>query len=280
MKKWRKVISLTALIAFCCIILTSVILYIVPAGRVAYWSDWHLWGMSKTEWTNIHVNLGVLFLITMILHVYLNWSPVVSYLKTKARELRVFTKDFNAALIITIIFIAGTYWMVPPFSTIVNFSEAFKDAGSKKYGEPPYGHAELSSLKLFVKRMGWDFDEASEKLKTAGIQADDPGAPLKDIARYNNLTPQKVFLAMKPAEDNEQPEAMPKEHPSGLGKMLLSDFCLNYRLEITDIVSALKNKNINAQGDMTLKDIAEQHHMAPSDLYYMIKEIASGIPQR
>lgn len=278
MKKWRRVVSLTALTAFIGIILTSIILYSVPAGRVAYWSDWHLWGMSKTEWTNIHINLGALFLIAMILHIYLNWSPIVSYLKTRTRKLRIFTKDFNAALVITIAVILGTYWMIPPFSTIIDISEGFKDAGAKKYGEPPYGHAELSSLQIFVKRMGLDLDEARAKLAAAGIQEPDPNESLKDIAIKNNLNPQQVFLAIKPEEKTRQPGQMPDEHPSGLGKLLLSEFCLEYRMDPPEVVRALKEKNISARGDMTFKAIAEQHRMAPSDLYYMIKEIAAGLP--
>lgn len=280
MKKWRKVVSLTALIAFIGIILTSIILFIVPAGRVAYWSDWHLWGMSKTEWTNIHINLGALFLIAMVLHIYLNWSPVVSYLKTKTRKLRILTKDFNTALVITIVVILGTYWMLPPFSTIIDIGEGFKDAGAKKYGEPPYGHAELSSLRIFVKRMGWDLDKARANLAAAGIHAPDPDESLKNIAINNGLNPQQVFIAITPEEKARLPGQMPDEHPSGLGKLLLSEFCLKYQIEPPKVVLALKKKNINARGDMTFKAIAEQHRMAPSDLYYLIKEIAAGLPQR
>ena len=59
----RRLTSLTAALAFLMMVLTSVILYIVPHGRVAYWSDWRLWGLSKTDWGNIHTNLGLLFLL-------------------------------------------------------------------------------------------------------------------------------------------------------------------------------------------------------------------------
>jgi hypothetical protein len=43
----RKITSLTAFISFFVVVLTSVILYIAPQGRVAYWADWKLmalWG--------------------------------------------------------------------------------------------------------------------------------------------------------------------------------------------------------------------------------------------
>ena len=77
--KLRKITSLTALLAFILMLLTSIILYIVPQGRIAYWSDWRLFGLSKTDWGNLHINLGFLFLIAIGLHVYYNWKPLMAY---------------------------------------------------------------------------------------------------------------------------------------------------------------------------------------------------------
>ena len=61
-------------------LLISVILYIVPQGRVAYWADWRLWGLIKSHWGNIHINLVLLFLIAVSLHIYYNWKPPISKL--------------------------------------------------------------------------------------------------------------------------------------------------------------------------------------------------------
>ena len=57
------------------------ILYIVPQGRVAYWADWKFWGLTKTDWGNIHINLGLLFLIALFIHIYYNWKPLINYLQ-------------------------------------------------------------------------------------------------------------------------------------------------------------------------------------------------------
>jgi len=81
-------------------VLTSTILYIVPQGRVTNWADWRLWGLSKTDWGNIHINMGLLFLISLFLHIYFNWKPLLSYLKNKARQVKVLTPEFNIALAI------------------------------------------------------------------------------------------------------------------------------------------------------------------------------------
>ncbi|MCK4621505.1 MAG: DUF4405 domain-containing protein [Desulfuromonadales bacterium] len=46
----RKITSLIALISFVLLMLTSIILYIVPSGRVAYWAGWRLWALNKEDW--------------------------------------------------------------------------------------------------------------------------------------------------------------------------------------------------------------------------------------
>ena len=67
----RKITFLTALLAFTFLFITSIVLYIVPQGRVANWADWRLLGMSKTEWGNVHVNMGLLFIVSILLHLKL-----------------------------------------------------------------------------------------------------------------------------------------------------------------------------------------------------------------
>ena len=44
----RKITSMTMLVSFVLLLVNSVILYVVPEGRVAYWADWHMGGLTKT----------------------------------------------------------------------------------------------------------------------------------------------------------------------------------------------------------------------------------------
>ena len=129
----RRITSLTAFLSFFIVLLTSVILYIVPQGRVAYWADWRLWSLSKEQWGAIHINVGVLFLFALSLHIYYNWKPIVLYLKNKARRLRIFTKDFNVAALFVLCFIIGSYSDIPPFSTIITISDEIKEAAARTY---------------------------------------------------------------------------------------------------------------------------------------------------
>jgi len=202
----RKITSLTMIISFVLCILTSVILYIIPHGRIAYWSHWQLWGLSKTQWSELHLNLGILLLLAGFLHVYYNWKPITAYLKNKSKQMKVFTVNFNIALILTLIACLGTYFQIPPMSTIINISESIKDAASIKYGEPPYGHAELSSLKKFVKKADLDLSKSITLLRQASIRFENETQTINDIAKENNLTPKQVYEIIKPStqkKDNE-----------------------------------------------------------------------------
>jgi hypothetical protein len=95
--KIRRVVSLTSALSFVVTVVTSVVLYIVPQGRIAYWANWRLWGLTKEQWGGIHINVGILFIIGLGFHIYYNWKPMMTYLKNNARNLKIFTKEFNLA---------------------------------------------------------------------------------------------------------------------------------------------------------------------------------------
>lgn len=270
--------SLTALLSFLVMLITSIILYIVPQGRVAYWADWRLWGLTKEQWGAIHINTGLLFLISLVIHIYYNWSAILLYLKNKSKGLKIFTKEFNAALIILLVFIFGTHFKIPPFSTILNISEGIKDEAALKYGEPPYGHAELSSLNALAKKQDIDLSAAMTALKTAGYKVDNTDQTIKEVASDNNVSPQQIYLAMTSAQP-EKPASLgldnrlPESPVAGTGNLTLKDFCLKYQIDLKVIKESLQTKNITFKEDMTLKKIASMNSKSPVDLYDLIRSI-------
>jgi hypothetical protein len=279
--KIRRITSLTASLALVLMILTSIILYIVPEGRVAYWAEWRLWGLSKTEWGNIHINMGLLFLISMFLHIYYNWKTLISYLKNKAKQVKVFTPELCAALVLTIVFIIGTYFLVPPFSWMMSLNDYFKDTGAAKYGEPPYGHAELSSLRTFTQRMNLDLEKSMELLNQAGYRVEDSAVTLAAIARRHNIPPQLVYEAMKSAATIPDPRSeadgvLPESPQPGIGKLTLADFCAQFNLNLKLVVRELKQQGIEASEELTFKKIATENKTSPSELYERIKSIVQN----
>jgi hypothetical protein len=195
--KLRKLTSLTALLASALMLLTSIVLYVVPQGRIAYWSDWRLWGLTKTDWGNLHIHSGMLLLTAISFHVYFNWKPMISYLISK--RIRLISVELSVALIITLACVSGTYLLVPPFSWVITLNEQVKENGARKYGEPPFGHAELSSLSAFARKVGLDLEESLVLLEKAGFPVEDANMTLIDIASRYRTTPRNLYSIIKPA---------------------------------------------------------------------------------
>lgn len=290
----RKITSMTMLVSLILLLINSVVLYIVPEGRVAYWADWHLVGLTKSEWGDQHITVGVLFLVAAVLHIIYNWAPIKAYMKNKAKEIKVFTMPFNIAMVVTILVAVGTYYNVPPMSTILYFSEVIKDGGSKKYGEPPYGHAELSSIKFFAKKEGLDPEKAVELLKQADMEVEGIKDTLKKVANNNGLTPQQVYDIIKPAKlepkkvvvsstgaDGATSPALSAEefpdHPRpGFGKRTLEEVCVELGINQNTIVAGLQGMGIKADPTMQIKEIGGESDKEPMEIYEAIRTLVLG----
>lgn len=272
----RRTVSLTLLISLIPLILTSVILYIVPEGRVAYWSDWTMLGLSKTQWGDIHINLGWLFLIAGLLHLYLNWKPVVTYMKSKAKELKVFTLEFNISLLLTLFFMVGTLMGIPPLSTILDFGTSFKEAAAEKYGEPPYGHAERSSLATLARRTGLDLALIKTELVAAGVKFKDEEQTIIDVAKDNNLTPKEVWLVMQKAKVAEGPgakQSFPDAPFPGFGRQTWQQICDTYHIDSKALVVAFEEKGLTVDVTQSVKETANSNNTDPHTLFEVIHGI-------
>ena len=67
--------------------------------------------------------------------------------------------------------------------------DAIKDYQARKYGEPPFGHAETSSLKQFSAFLGLDSDLILQKMREADFKGEPkPESIFIDIATSNDMT--------------------------------------------------------------------------------------------
>ncbi len=272
----RKITSMTMLLSFILCVLTSIILYIVPQGRVAYWADWHLWGMTKGQWSDLHVNLGFLLLFAGLFHVYYNWTVIAAYMKNKAREVKVFTGSFNVALVLCLIVGFGTFYKIPPVYTVIDFSESIKDAAATKYGEPPYGHAENSSLKSFTKKVDIDLTGAKELLNKAGIAFTGDQQSIAEIAAANSMTPKALHAVMEASKKKVVGGAVfPEQAFPGFGRKILVDICNEYGLDTHKIIKRLAKENINAEAGQTIKEIASSVDMDPYAFFEVLHRVAT-----
>jgi hypothetical protein len=274
----RKITSMTMLVTLVVLILNSIVLYVVPEGRVAYWADWRFLGLTKTEWGDQHITIGFLFLLASFLHLYFNWGAVKSYLKNKAKEIKVFTLACNIALAITSLIIVLTYFQVPPVSYVLDLSAYFKSNAAEIYGEPPYGHAEKSSLQALSKREGIDLDQALALLDEYGVQGATGSATVLAIARDNRLTPQAVYKIILPAKIQPSVKGttapLTGSSPSGLGRKTLEQLCGELQLDCAVANAALSAQGVSSAPDQTIRQIAEANNKTPMEIYEIIASMA------
>jgi len=273
----RKITSMIMLLSFAALLLTSIILYIVPHGRVAYWSGWRLWGLSKNQWGDLHINLGFLFILAGLLHIYYNWKPLLAYMKDKAKKLKICTASFNVALIVVLFVSIGTLLQIPPMSSVINFGETLKERASEKYGEPPYGHAELSSLRLFARRTDMDLNKALELLRQASITVQGPDQTILQIAQANHTTPKAIFDIMKKAIRPQQSVGLPDAPPPGFGRLTLTEICQQYKLNPEMLLQRLASKKIRVTPEMTMKEAAAVNNLDPHAFYEILQQTSRTV---
>jgi hypothetical protein len=291
--KLRRVISLTTFLSFIFLGYTGVMLFFCPEGRVAYWTGWKLLGLSKTQYGQIHTTFMVLFLVTGIWHIVLNWNPILSYLKDKARKIRVFTPEFNVSLVLCLLFFVGTLAGMFPFQQLLNGGEAVKRYWAAEKGTPPWGHAEQNTVNRFVRglevfelvenqrRVTIDLEDALSELRSAGITVEDGDSVMLDIAQANGTTPQAlmdvILRAAKPVEsgsaESEQPEVVNFPKPfSGLGKMTFRDYAARYEVDLEELLSILEAKGSVVNPDKTFKQEATRLGTDPEGLIDLLNE--------
>ncbi len=189
----KKTISLTLAFSFLIMSITGLMLYIVPKGKIAYWADWQIFGLTKTQYGDIHITSMILFLVVTIWHIYYNWKPLMSYLKNSAKEITLFKKELLIALGLNTLFVVGTLVGMQPFQGVLDVNENIKSYWEQEYGSPPFGHAEEASLKSFSRRVGINLEEAMAQLKANNIIVEAPSQTLLEIAKRNHISPKVLY---------------------------------------------------------------------------------------
>ncbi|WP_024790343.1 DUF4405 domain-containing protein [Lebetimonas sp. JH292] len=177
MRKWIDLFLFSTII----IIFSGIVLYIMPHGRVAYFTGWKFLGIDKDGWDNLHVIFGF-----FMGHIVVNWRALKKYL---------FLESVFALLIIALVSI-GTIKNIQPFKSVSDLEEYIKNSWEVSKSEIPIAHGELLSLKDVFDKLNIPLNQATDKLKERGIQFN-VNETLKEIANKNNLTPVKIYEKMK-----------------------------------------------------------------------------------
>ncbi|MFC1551416.1 DUF4405 domain-containing protein [Candidatus Latescibacterota bacterium] len=198
---WRKFTSFNLMISFIVISVTGIVLYIVPPGRVAFWINWTMLGLTKEDWAAVHTIFSFLFIVFSALHIFFNWKTLLSYLRDKISKSLGLKKEFSFAAVLTLAVFAGTLFGIPPFSSTMDFGESLKNSWEEGAAVAPAPHTELQTLEQVTEEFGMQIDRVIGKLGRNGIKVADPTRTLKQIAEENGIAPSDVYAVVQKRGD-------------------------------------------------------------------------------
>ena len=126
--KLRAFVSFFLSFSFIELVITGIILYIVPPGRIANFTNWTILGLSKKQWEALHTTGSLAFVIFSILHIIMNWKVLLNYIKNKTRKSLNRSKELIAAALIFLLIVIGTIANWIPFSTIMELGEIISNS--------------------------------------------------------------------------------------------------------------------------------------------------------
>jgi hypothetical protein len=276
----RGFITLLSFTSFLIMSITGIVLYFVPQGRIAYWVDWRFLALTKVDWGNIHIVSSILFAAAGMYHIYYNWTPLINYIYNKISHGVKLKKELAITAALSLFVVVGSIYLIPPVNYVIDFGEYLKGSWvvSAEY-EPPFGHAEELSLKVFAKKMNINLDSAVTELKAKGVVVNDVKDSLGKISKMNNTNPMNLYMVIRKFEKKSEyarkasytPESVEEQFANtGLGRKFLSQICENTGVDILSAKATLSKNNFEIKEDETLKEAANRYDLNPLDILKVI----------
>jgi hypothetical protein len=178
----------------------------------------------------------------------------------------------------------GTVWDLPPFSNVVAFSSSMKDYWERNTSAAPVAHAEELSLAKVAEQAKIDPDELASRLRVAGYTLPDTEVSFRDIAKLNLVTPNKLYEAASitaPQGQGGRGQGNGGQHAAagggggrGYGRMTLGQLCTQENIAIDQAIVRLVALGVNATEDQSLRDLADQLGMNPSQVLPILQDEA------
>ena len=277
----RNFITIVVAGCFFVLVATGLVLFVVPPGRVANWTDWTLFFLSKHEWSAIHITVSLLFISAGVFHLVLNWRAFTHYITSKMkgvdRERHLRCEGIWAALILLFVVI-GSVISFPPFSWVMDIHENLRSSWTLAKNKPaPFGHAEELSLKDLANKTHFDVKLAIEKLKLKGIMVVSEDQTLREISNLNGLSPARIYSVLNPTSREDlfgkhyrQQSNLMRRGMQGLGQKNVQEVADDLGININQALSRLSSIGIQANKNDSLRKLSTDNYR-PFELLTVIQ---------
>jgi hypothetical protein len=225
------------------------------------------------------------FMVATIVHIYLNWRPLVSYLKNRASQSFALRAEWLTAVLIYGLITIGTLAEMRPFSSLLAWNEAIKHSWDDSQRRAPVPHAELLTLAELANQVdGVTLESVIENLQAKGVQVESPETVVGDLAMAHNLTPHELYtIAVGETAvgrghgggrgSGRGGPGRAQEHSGGrgIGRMSLRQYCTDNRLDLDAAKEKLHKAGLEPSEEKTLREIADTGGIHPSELRVLLE---------
>ncbi len=253
--------------------LSGFILYIAPPGRIANWGTWRLMLFTKTEWQALHTIFSYMFFILFIIHLFfVNWKAFLTYFRSKIRAGLNRKWELIAASMLSTIFFIGTLRSWTPFEPVMAFGEKVKESWEGEFQSPPVLHMEIYTIEQLAGMLdSIPPPEIIRILRENNLKVENTDETLKDIAGNNNTTPSVIYDILT-TNSNRQIKPLEGSAPQGVGKYTVKLTAERTGKDLNILIMILKEKGVEANGETTLRAIADKIGISPHDVYEFLSE--------
>ena len=264
--KFRGFSSLLMFFSFLISLISGIVLYFPPQGKIAHWTHWTFWGLDKEMWGALHINSSLIFFIIALLHLYYNWKVLWRYIKKKTGLAFNLKYELLISFIVSIFIIMATIYNVEPFRTIIKWNDDIKNYWAEQaQAQPPIPHAEDFTAAEFCEQFSISLQNFQQRFNQRGWQFDSPGDKIKVIAKRNEISPADIYNLMKTPGENRQGQGS-----SGWGRKSVQQVCEELNKDVEVVLKELAANGVTASKDAPLRAIATQHNMRPIDVVNLI----------
>jgi len=274
---YRALTSLILVWAFLTLMVSGIMLYVSPPGRIANWSDWRLLGLTKEQWQGVHTLTAIVFLTGGLFHLLkFNWKVFVAYAKGRAGREWHYRREFAASVILVLVVLAGTIIQVPPFQSVMAGGEVIKNSWADTTNQPPVPHMEEMTIQEVAGKLELPPDRAVGIVKEQGVAAAQPQMSLKEAARETKKSPQEIYRELQ-HKSALPPEKHPQAgfgHGMGLGRKSVTDAAAELGVTPEAVIAALAARNIKAKPEDTMRAIASANGMTPAEIFEILQKVS------
>ena len=269
---WRSFISFGLFFSFLQILISGIILFIAPPGRVAHWTNWEFLGFTKDDWQANHTLFSYTFAILAVFHIFkMNWRSILSYIKLKSKQhLNKKRELFYSFLLMAVVF-TGTALHIPPFGSVMDLAKIIENSWGKESIAPPVPHTERFTItEISGKYVNISPEEIIIKLQNENIKVDAKDQTLEEIGKINNVPPSKIYEIVIANENVNKGQTF--QPGQGLGNRTLQEYADYLNKDVQVLIKKLEQSGIEAKPGQSFREISQKNDTRPGQVYEIVEE--------